>query len=780
MASSAIEGAYASLLQGVSQQVPRLRLDGQLSAQVNMLADPVTNLRRRTGTPLLATYDFKSVTSTDLYTQYLERGSDGRNLVINTSTGNWWILNKAASAVLANGQDDYFKASAGSSSIQVNSVSGESFILNIEIAPVKVTTGSTTKLDPTTTGWYFTKVGAFSKSYTITVTQGGKTYSATYSTPDGTTSGDVAKATPTYITTQLITSLQTAGATGITQSEMYFFITGSATVTVSSTSGSTYVGYSGSSNVSLVTDLPAVLPSVADGTLMSVGTNQNALTWYRWEASSSSWQEDSSYGSPTGLTSMPRVIEVGSDTITAPTFEGRLSGDDTTNEDPTFVEQGTITGMTTYQGRLILLSGAFITMSKSGNPYRFYRSTVTELETSDRIDIGIGSSQNSILRRGIQFNRDLVLFGDSVQAVVTGSGAIITPSNAAISLTSEESCDSKIAPVQAGQTVLYPFKRSASYSGMLELIPSQYTSSQYVSQDNTGHLPEFMDGDIRFTTSSNVVNMCVFGCSGNLKKLLVHEYQWGNDGKTQAAWHYWTFPMDVASVHFAREKIILFLVNSDGSVHVVAIDPREGYDNQSTTLQPYMDLYSTVTVSSRTATVPDHLVNYAAAGGSLVLAKATGTYATEEVGISSISSDGKTITTVRGVEDSTYFVGIRYSSEVTPTPVILKDSNSKEMGAGHVRLVRLEVAVRKTGLFTVNVTDDRTDVDSTCEYTGLFLNSPELEPDYPMTISQANVIIPCRTLADTTEVTFSTDGTHDMNLVDVSYLLRYNQRHRRI
>lgn len=779
MANSAIEGAYTSLLQGVSQQVPRLRLDGQLTKQENMLADPVTNLRRRTGTPLLATFDFRSVTSTDLYTQYLERGSDGRNLVINTSSGNWWILNKAGNAVVTSGQDNYFKASAGSSSIQVTSVGGETFILNIEEAPNTITNG-TGKQDPATTGWYFTKVGAFSKDYNITVVQGGKSYSATYSTPTGTTDGDVAKATPTYITTQLINGLKTAGATGITQSDMYMFVKGAATVSVSSTSGSTYVGFSGTSNVALVTDLPAVLPSAADGAIMSVGTNQNAYAWYRWDAATSSWQEDSAYGSPTSITNMPRVLVVGSDTITSPAFEGRLSGDDNTNENPTFVEQGVITGMTTYQGRLILLSGAFVSMSKSGNPYRFYRSTVTELEASDRIDVGIGSSQNSILRRGIQFNRDLVLFGDSIQAVVTGSGNIVTPSNAAISLTSEESCDSKIAPVQAGQTVLYPFKRSANYSGMLELIPSQYTSSQYVSQDNTGHLPEFMQGSIRFTTASNVVNMCLFGCSGDLRKLVVHEYQWGNDGKTQAAWHTWTFPMDVASVHFARERIILFLVNSDGSIHTVAIDPREGYDQQSTTKQPYLDLYSAVTLSNRILTVPDHLINYAASGGKLALASADGTYVTEEVGVSSISSDGKTLTTVRGVPNGKYYIGIKFISALTPTPVILKDSNGKEMGAGHVRLVRLELAVRNTGIFTATVDDDRTDVDSVCEYTGLFLNSPELEPNYPMIIGQANIIIPCRTLADTTEVTLSTDGTHDMNIIDVSYLLRYNQRHRRI
>ena len=46
------EGTYRSLIQGVSQQTPQERLDGQLGAQVNMLSDPVNGLRRRTGTKL--------------------------------------------------------------------------------------------------------------------------------------------------------------------------------------------------------------------------------------------------------------------------------------------------------------------------------------------------------------------------------------------------------------------------------------------------------------------------------------------------------------------------------------------------------------------------------------------------------------------------------------------------------------------------------------------------------------------------------------------------------
>ena len=775
--ASGLEGTYKSLLQGVSQQVPRLRLDGQVSAQDNMLADPVTSIRRRPGTSLLATYNFGTTTINNLYTQYLERGTDGRNLVINTTSGSWWLLNKDGSAVISSGQDNYFIASGGASSLQSTSVGGETFVLNIQQAPAVV--ASTVKRDPSTTGWYFTKVGAFDKDYTLTVQRGSTKQTFTYHTPasNAETGSPVAESSPTYITTQLVTQLQAAGIE-VHQQDMYIYIVGAADLVVTSTAGSSYVGYSGRHNVPLVTDLPAVIPSGGNGILTSIGTDSNALIWYRWQESTNSWVEDSAYGSPAGISNMPRVLGA-DDTMTAPQFEGRLSGDDSTNETPTFLEQETITGMTTYQGRLVLLSGAFITMSKSGNPYRFYRSTVTDLLNTDRIDIGIGSSQNSILRRGIQFNRDLVLFGDSVQAVVSGGGNILTPSTAAISLTSEESCVSKIAPMQAGQTVLYPFKRSSQYSGMLELIPSQYTSSQYVSQDATGHLPEYFGGDIRLTAASNVVNMCVFAGSAKPYELYVHEYQWASEGKQQAAWHRWVMPISVVGLHFAREKLIVFM-SVDNATYVVAIDPREGYDNQTNSELPYLDIYSTVTVSGGVFTVPTQLRPVITGGRAMGLAFATGTAATEQAGISSINQSTWQAMVELGVPDGQYWAGMTFDSKFTPSPPIIRDDNGKEIGAGHVRLVRQEVAVRNTGKFTTRVKDTRTDVDVTADYTGVFLNSPELIPDYPLIISQANIIIPCRTLADTTEVTYSTSGTHDLNLLDISYLLRYNQRRRRV
>ena len=43
------EGSHGNILQGVSQQIPRSRLEGQVSEQINMVSDPVTGIRRRQG-----------------------------------------------------------------------------------------------------------------------------------------------------------------------------------------------------------------------------------------------------------------------------------------------------------------------------------------------------------------------------------------------------------------------------------------------------------------------------------------------------------------------------------------------------------------------------------------------------------------------------------------------------------------------------------------------------------------------------------------------------------
>lgn len=773
------EGTVQSLLQGVSQQIPRERQPGQVGEQLNMLSDPVTGIRRRPGANLLNTFNINPVSDDALFSSYIERGADGRHLLINTESGDWYLLSKDAKSIVNQGQSNYLKTTIGHTSIQTASIAGLTYILNTEQKPgiVKSNAG---KRDPKSTGFFYAITSAFSKAWSITVQSDEGTWTAGYSAPAASDSGAAEAARTGAVINNLYNSLIAAGlpSANIAKFSNYLYFYGLTNVVVTSDAGTTYAKWSNQSRVDQESDLPASLPPVADGTMCRVGQAGSDMAWYIFDYSTRQWTEIGAYGSVTSITNMPLELAA-DDKIIARTFEGRLAGDDDSNEDPGFVQNGYITGISAFQGRLVLLSGPYVSFSASGLYQRFYRSTVTSLLDSDRIDISSASALNSVFRTALQFNRDLVIFGDSMQAVVPGASAL-TPTNASIALTSEIICDARVMPIVAGQTVLYPNRRTPVFAGVQEFIPSAYTSSQYVSQDATVHLPKYIPGRIMKMVVSSVSNTAFILHSGDRNTLIVHEFLWGQDSKkAQNAYHKWVFPSSVLGVHVSSEEVILMVRSAQGSVSILKVDPREGFDNQGEYSEPYVDMKQTVTVSGGTFTVPEHLRYAGLDKSKFALTDFSGADTGVELGISSISEDW-TGTVVRGVPDGGYYLGLRYESAFTPTPPMLKDSNDNLVGSGHVRLLRFDIAVRNTGTFRVHILDTSRTVDYGNDYSGVILNSPELAPGLPLRASLANIIVPCRTNADTTEMRLSTDGTLEMNVLDMTYILRYNQRRRRV
>lgn len=791
--AQSLEGTIQSLLQGVSQQIPRERQPGQLGAQLNMLSDPVSGIRRRPPAEIVWESSIDNPDLDSLYTEYVERGSDGRHLLINTSNGNWWLLSKDGKSIVNSGNDPYFVTTVGQTSIQTASIAGLTYILNTEMAP-NATVDNTGRIDPSTTGFFYIKTVAFQKRWEVTVSWTGGSVSGYYNAPDASHSESAEWVSASYVVRALIDgdpngrgigSAITEAGGSISRFEGYMYISGLPNLVVSTSAGDTYAVASGQSRVHQEQDLPAQLPAQAHGTMCQVGTASAETAWYQFDYNSRTWSEVGAYGSISKITNMPRELAA-DDNIIAREWEGRLAGNDENNQDPGFIENGYITGIAAFQGRLVLLSGSVVDMSASGLYQRFYRSTVTSLLDTDRISISSASAQDSVYRTAIQFNRDLVLFANSMQAVVPGS-VVLTPTNASISITSTYECDSRVMPVMAGQTVIYPNKRNNSYAGILELIPSPYTASQYTTQDATVHLPRYIPGRVLQMQNSSVTNMAFVRMSGQRKSLLVYEFMWGGQdgGKVQAAWHQWTFPYNILSVQALEDEVFLYLQGpSPGNkLLILSMDPREGYNLGMEYTNAYSDLQTQVTVSGGVLDVPAVLrpVGWADTyKEDLILTyPANSPMGPTEVGLKDIAGTNQ-LSVVRGVPDGQYILGRRYNSAFTLTTPVLRDQNDKLVGSGHVRLLRLDVAVRNSGHFDVHVTDTPRDVDWSGELTGILMNSKELTLGQTLRMDLATITVPCRTNADTTEITLYTKGSQELNVLDISYILRYNQRRRRI
>ena len=96
---------------------------------------------------------------------------------------------------------------------------------------------------------------------------------------------------------------------------------------------------------------------------------------------------------------------------------------------------------------------------------------------------------------------------------------------------------------------------------MMEMLPSQYTESQYEALQVTSHIPEYLQGTARFVAESTTNPILVVAPSGERNRLVIHEYLWTSEGKQQSAWHKWEFPLPVLACWFIRETMMILTAN---------------------------------------------------------------------------------------------------------------------------------------------------------------------------------------------------------------------------
>jgi hypothetical protein len=780
-ANAALDGALKSIIQGVSQQVPRERLDGQVSLQTNMLSDVVRGMRRRPGMRMRTFgFDFgPDWTKDQIFATSVDVVDAAVHVFVCTETGRLLVLSEAFTVL--KDQTLPYLVGVDASRIRVATLRGFLYICNTDKQPTKVVSLTGTQ-NPGLTGFFYVSTGQFSKQYNVTVVLAGVTYTGTYTAPSGSAPGDAALTTPEYIAGQLVISLSASAGVALQlyREGPYVFVRSAGltpSLAVTSDAGGTYLVTSNASRVTQVSELPKLLHAQAEGMLMSVGTNPKTAVWYRYDHNvSNSWLESGAYGSATGMTNMPIRLNLdGSYTVETPAYEGRLAGNDDSNEDPAFLSKP-VTGFGVFQGRLVMLAGADVCMSAAGKPLRWYRSTVTELLVADPISVYSGAATSTNFTHCIQFNKDLLLFSKSCQAVIPSGNAVISPTTAQIVITSSYSSTTVATPIVAGRSLLYFAPRSENFAAILELVPSNTTDSQYTTNDISAHIPRYIPGNVRQATASTTSNSLVLVSTGDARTLFVQDYLWSADEKVQAAWHQWTAPADIACTWFVRDTVFVGLV-IDHLMYVVCVEPQSG-DTVNGSRRPFSDLYSFVTVVDGEFSVPLQLRTPITGGAELLVTYATGPLAGEWVGIEDLDEGTWTATVVRNVPDGTYVAGIRYMSAFSPTPPLMRDRQGVVIGTGSAILIRWELSMQNVGSFEALIQrNDEVLEDGT--YNGLTYSSEDLLPGGPLSATSARVVVPVRAVAQDTSSTFSTNSEHDMGILTCEFVMQFHQTRRR-
>lgn len=584
------------LLQGVSQQQPKVRSSGQVTEQVNWLSDVNRGLTTRPATerlgalPVITSADSKSATVDINNVLYRVVLADGAVPKVFAYDGTQKTVNNPDTA------QAYVSTNAA-----VYTYDNTVYITNRDKI-VGITADTYTSEVTTNWGYVYCLGGVFTRNYTVNLTIGATTVTAHYTTPDGLTAGDADLTTADHIIGELKTNLEaalvTAAITGvtITQHENFLRITNltHTLTTISCRDGEGGILLKGDvAKARTIAELPKFS---AHGDYMYVygATSIADDFWMRFEIAGSSigadfgkvgaWKEYFDVDNPVTLdaATMPHILVLETDgtfTFRKNTWEHRRVGNEDSNPTPSFVGFS-IRDIREFQGRLTFAtSGATVVMSRTDYPKDFFRKTATAGAASDPVDERATMEGTTAFDWLVPFDRDLFVLASNAQYILSGANAI-TPTNAGIVLATNYNMSSEARPQPTGRTLLFPFKGRA-YAGVNEY----FTGSNYASTsvDNlTKTASKYIAGEIKEIVSSSNEGIALFLTDNPESQgyIWVYKYLWEFDKKTQSSWSKWRFPGNVRHCYSYRGDLYVWLALTAYDVEVEEVVLRLNLDNQ--------------------------------------------------------------------------------------------------------------------------------------------------------------------------------------------------------
>ncbi|OJX54729.1 hypothetical protein [Devosia sp. 66-22] len=577
---SLVSTSIPNLVNGVSQQPFALRLSSQCDLQENGLSSVVGGLSKRPPTRFVAKVSNTPFGSA--FVHNINRDLSERYAVVITN-GDLKVfdLTGAAKTVAFPNGKGYLGAASPETAFTAVTVADYTFILNKTRVVDSLGTLSPTRR-PEALVWV--RQGGYGLDYSITVDG----YTKTLTTPNGddpvhakaiATNKIAADLAGAFVGDAAFNAVYECWRTGST---IYFARRNGADFTV------TYTDGLGDQAMRLVKDAVqrfSDLPARAfDGFQVRVtGDASSGFDdyWVRYSANASNpnasvWVETLKGGERYRLDPalMPHVLVRESDgtfTFKQATWADRKVGDLDAVPFPSFVGFK-IADVFFHRNRLGLVSEENVVLSRAGDYFNFFQSSVTQLLDSDPIDVAASHTKVAQLRHAIPFNEALLLFSDQTQFMLTG-GDLLTPNTAAIKQTTEFQCSLAAKPVGAGRNVYFTVNRG-SYSAIREYYVEGDTQTNDAA-DITAHVPKYVPGGVTKLAASSNEDVLVALSPADPSSIYVYKYFWQDLEKLQSSWSKWTFAAGtkVLSAEFVESDLWLLIERSGQVVfEVMSVD----------------------------------------------------------------------------------------------------------------------------------------------------------------------------------------------------------------
>lgn len=773
-----IDGAYKSLLQGVSQQPPRDRLPGQCRVQTNMLSDPVKSLTRRPPTDLVGLLG----ASTSIKGWHTFTSKNGQKFLI-------WFTNNTMRIFDLNGNEKTVAFDAGVSSFLSTAGTIRCFT-DEDDTTICVNDGQVPAMLSDTPAYMNTGVyagivqvlgGQYGKTYRIYING---TAAASYKTPDGSQASESNNVATTYIALQLYSSFNYTGCFISIQDDVLVIWSNTVSFTVTATDGVGNVNIKAmNQSVPDTGDLPRIAPHKYVARVAEKSDPEKDL-WFQFlveghESDSPTlnlfgragyWQECVAPNVPYKLNkaTMPCVLTYNgtSFTLSQGEWEDRKVGTLVSNPNPTFIGKR-IRDVSSFQGRTVFIAGSNVIMSRTNRPYDFWFGSASALTDTDPVDIN-SSVDGSNMVSLIQHNRDLVVFSNNAQFIVYGKQRA-TAETAALTLTTKFQSEPGAKPVGAGRNVFF----AANY-GKYTAIREFFTEGGTEINDSrpvTQHAKEYIVGTAKHLACSSNYDMLLVHTDTDRNVVYVYQYIWADQEKVLSAWHKWEFPYEVV-YSFFDEDMIYSVHKIAGQYYLVRL-PLDVQNDADLEYPVHLDYRFDITSITDNFTLPYAWMN----SNQLVAVQATGC-PTPGLPARIKAVTGTTVQLKRSMNGGNLIAGLRYQSEYSPTLPFVKDADGVVIGTGSLRLSHFMLSLSKTGKMygqALTKYGDGPVVTYTARTVGDVDNLVGEEA-----ITDGKFIMPFRLDVEQADVLFYTDSHTPMTILDIEYKGQYNKKGRRI
>jgi len=619
-----IETAIPSLINGVSQQSPRLRRTSQCEEQVNALADPVKGLRPRYPSIVIARLPSEGLDPVNITSHLINRDEDERfKLLISDETIKVIdIQTGEEKPVTLDASTSYLASTQSKKDLRFLTIADTTFIVNSKrtVLPKEATYIA----DTDSTALFYIRKGDYSTRYEMYTNINNLQRSARYTSPAPTTTGsnniqnreaistitisenlfnsylskvyDI-RGTPDESTTETVNGITQTRQTwndlerpfeqkfSIIRGEVFLAVRNDESGVDFSAEASDSLANTGLKlafrKVNKLSDLPdkALQDFVikVDGQEVETGDEYYVQFKYNsWEEVAKSDEGIAEETAPHALIKQPD----GSFLFTTLNWNRRRAGDTSTNPLPSFVNQQ-ISDVFYFKDRLGFVSDENIILSEVGEPYNFFRTTMLQLLDSDPIDVSMNDDQIAQLRYALPFDNELIVFSDNAQFSVGGEG-LLSPSTISSDVTTRFEMDINVKPKGIGRAMF--FAQPYGDSGKVLEYYVDTDANVKDATDITAHCPHYIQGKIRRMTASTTNNMLAVLTQDKLDSIYIYHFFWQGNEKVQSSWSRWEFPnFKVISCDFLENKLhILFYHDETDSYYLEFIDITNAYLDKQT------------------------------------------------------------------------------------------------------------------------------------------------------------------------------------------------------